>query len=67
MLLLERYYIYTIDTFIIDSEHFIIDYLIREMSSIRPPLPLNKLEARIPNLLLAADRRSDRVPYTATT
>lgn len=42
-------------------------YLIRVMSSMRPPFPLYKQEALIPNLLLATDSKSDKVPYTATT
>lgn len=33
----------------------------------RPPFPLYKQEALIPNLLLATDSKSDKVPYTATT
>lgn len=39
----------------------------RVISSIRPPFPLYKQEALIPNLLLATDSKSDKVPYTATT
>lgn len=42
-------------------------YLIRAMSSMRPPLPLYKQDAFTPNLLLATDSKSDRDPYTATT
>lgn len=33
----------------------------------RPPFPLYKDTALIPNLLLATDSKSDKVPYTATT
>lgn len=46
---------------------FIWAYLMRVISSIRPPFPLYKQEALIPNLLLATDSKSDKVPYTATT
>lgn len=42
-------------------------HLIRAMSSMRPPFPLYRQEALIPNLLLATDSKSDKVPYTATT
>lgn len=42
-------------------------YLMRAISSMRPPFPLYKQEALIPSLLLATDSKSDKVPYTATT
>ncbi len=41
---------------------FLSDYLIRAMSSMSPPFPLYKQEALIPNLLLATDSKSDKVP-----
>lgn len=33
----------------------------------RPPFPLYTEAALIPNLLLATDSKSDKLPYTATT
>ena len=46
------------NVFIISGE----THLMRAMSSMRPPFPLYKLQALIPNLLLATDSKSDKVP-----